>query len=407
MKLLIVSFFVIICILILLISKKKNREIDIPIPTYYHNDNKAHIYHKFKPQLNIKSSSPKYIFTNENYLHVRGFLSPSNPKIETISFANQDLIKIRRTPWIMKDNTKPIKQLFISSEEPLLFDIAEKYNFMLTKPRFSGSFKDIWLRDEFQVGYMDQYTYIMNGPRNRGLDDWIDNYSKKNNSVYHFHLENACPNVSYNFFGNLMCLNSTKVLYGVNKNGFGTCDRILDFINNQHEQELISIRTDWLAVGHVDEIVSVMPDGKIAMISPKLAIKHLLAMPPNTEILIADKIDKVSHILDKYGDYNLLLDEEMIETSRKKLNPEIHLPMLFQQDTNGKAVALTFNLANVIVDPRFIIAPLDNGPIVKGIPRWGKKLWMHFYPKVEIYQIDSSKFHYLLGGIHCASNEIR
>ena len=70
MKYLIVTL-VIICILIFLISKKKNREVDVPIPTYYHNNNKAHIYHKFETRVYLFSSSPRCIFADkENTLHV-------------------------------------------------------------------------------------------------------------------------------------------------------------------------------------------------------------------------------------------------------------------------------------------------------------------------------------------------
>ena len=389
----ILVIFIFILILIILSSPNKNREMNIPVPTYYHNSNQASIYHKLKPNELIGSTSKDKIYIDENnMLYVEGFISKENPKTETLTLRNQEKKKINRIPWLMKDNTHKIKELLISAEDPLLFDIAEKYKINVIKPKFSGSLTDIWLRDEFKIGYINRYPFILNGPRNKGLDSWIENYCQKRQNLHHFHLENNCPNNSYNFFGNLICLSPNKILCGVNQNGVGACNRILEFIKDQNEQELITINTSWLTVGHVDEVVTVMPDGKIAMVSPSLAIKQLSALPRNLPILLADKVDTVGNVLNKYQQYNLYLDHKMIEPIRKKLKPEINLPVLFYRGKSGKANALTFNLANIIVDPRFMIVPKNNGPVVNGIPRWGKKLWNHFYPKTELYQIDQLNY---------------
>ena len=403
----------ILAILILLytiypFSPLKLREKDIPVPSRYHNQKRAYIHHQFPKQSELFSSDSSRVYSTNNVLHVKGFRNKDfdgNIKLLTKQKDSEKLLEI--PPWVLRDNSHPIQHLFISCEDPILKSIAKKYNLQITQPKFVGSMNDPWLRDEFQVGYMDKYTYIMNGPKNGALDAWIETFCDKNIDVHHFHLENSCSGSSYDFFGNLVCLDKKRLIYGTNSDKNGMCPTILDFIRHQKHQELIPINTSWLAVGHADEIVSMMPGNKLAMISPGLAIKHLSALPPDHLVIIAEQVSTAGELLQKYGAYNLQIEENMLAETKKLLNPDILMPVLFKLTDDGRAQALTYNLVNVIVDPRFLIVPKDNGPVIDGKPLWGLNMWKHYFPSLDIFQVEMSEYHHLLGGLHCASNEIR
>jgi hypothetical protein len=389
------------------------RDQPIPVPSRYHHQKNAFIHHQFPRNVKIGGSNSDRVFVDEeNTLHVKGFRSTNfdgRVELHTVT-DSQKQTKILEVPaWTMRENSRPIDHLFISvGENKALRLVSERYGIEITRPKFAGALDDVWLRDEFQVGYIDNYTYIMNGPRNNPLDNWIESYCRNNKNLHHFHLEQSCIGSSYDFFGNLICLSQHKIAYGMNpETGIGMCTRILDFIRNQKKQDLVPVRTDWLAVGHVDEIICMMPGDKLAIVSPGLAVKQLLALEPDTPIMLADEVSTVGEVLDKFANYNLWIEDEMLKEVKQTLNPTVSLPVLFWPNEEGKADALTYNLVNVIVDPRFMIVPTDNGPIVNGALRWGLPLWNHHFPNTDIYQVDSSSFHHLLGGLHCASNEVR
>lgn len=403
----------IICLLIYLwyFNWITPRDNIIPVPTIYKKQNSPYIYHKFPVSAQIFSTHSKYLYKDKNIIFAQGFRSknfdgkiPIKIMFQNNEYNNENTI-LEIAPWVLKDNSNKITQLFVSSKinKKFLESFLNQYNINIIQ----CNHKEQWLRDEFQVGYMGNYTYIMNGPKNSSLDSWIERLSNKNKNLYHFHLEKLCSSSSYNFFGNLICIDSDKILYGTDEKGFGLCSTIIDFIKAQNKQKLIPVYTSWLSVGHIDEIVCLMPDNKIAMNSPGLAIEQLKAMEFDTPILLGNKYSTVGKVLKKYAKYNLMIENKYLQDAKNKINADIFLPILFRPDKNGRAIALTYNLVNIIVDPRFLITPKDNGPIINGIPRWGKKMWNYFFPKIDVCQIDISILHNAFGGLHCATNEIR
>ena len=405
--LIIVFCIIVLCILVCLFSLPSNtdRHRAIPVPTIYNGQHNAYIHHKFPTAVQISTNYPEYLHLDKNVLHVRGFRSTHFDGKIQIEVQNNDHKTeksiLRIAPWVLKDNHCKITQLFLSSQiTSSLGNSLNKYNVDIIQ----NNGNEPWLRDEFQVGYMDNSVYIMNGLKNNSLDIWIEKLCLRNKHLRHFHLEELSSG-GRDFFGNLICLQSNHLLYGVDEKGTG-CETILNFIKAQQMQKLTPIYTSWLSVGHVDEIVC-MIGNKLAMISPGLAIEQMMTMDSNTPILLGDKTSTIGQVLERYKKYNLMLENQYLEDAKKKLSPDILLPVLFRPDEKGRAVAMTYNLVNIIVDPRFLITPLDNGPIIKGIPRWGKKMWTYFFPEVDILQVDTTTLHNALGGIHCGSNEIR
>jgi hypothetical protein len=63
--------------------------------------------------------------------------------------------------------------------------------------------------------------------------------------------------------------------------GMGASDRLKMFLNSQEKQvaQTSGVPVDWLDVSHIDEVISFLPDGSVAVVDPALAWSLLAAIP--------------------------------------------------------------------------------------------------------------------------------
>ena len=111
---------------------------------------------------------------NQTCVAIHSLRSPQFNGHITVN-VDEELYDIYVDSWDAKDHSYPIKELFLSYKHPEISDIADKYNIKITY----NQTKDIWLRDEFFIGYVNEDPFILNGPRDRELDQWIATLSNK------------------------------------------------------------------------------------------------------------------------------------------------------------------------------------------------------------------------------------
>lgn len=344
----------------------------------------------------------KYLKNSQSCVQIQ---SLKHPEFDgTVSFhVGARLINLHVDSWIAKDNSYPIKELFCSYKHPEIEAMADKYGITITY----NPTRDIWLRDEFFIGYVNNDPFVINGPRNRELDSWIKKLSQKRSSMQ-IHSIDYYPDVDgLDYFGNLLVIKPHLFICGMDEQGDPLCRDVLDFIKAQRNAEFIYVYTSWLSVGHIDEILTVV-DGKIVVNSPGLAVRQLrelAAVNPAMPFFYGSKQSTVGEILETFGNYNLELESKIFKDIYKKIKPDLFVPALFRPNPNerSKAISLTYNMVNIVVDPRFLVVPLSNGPQQD----WGIKIWKNMFPLKDVIEIDTRRYHYLLGGIHCGTNEIR
>jgi hypothetical protein len=183
------------------------------------------------------------------------------------------------------------------------------------------------------------------------------------------------------------------------------------FLEAQGAQALLPLDTSWLSVGHVDEIVSVIPAGpsgpgsRLLMASPGLALAlleeadhlnrrrgaGLTAMFRGREwlergqVTLTPATTTVRELLTTHKDTNEELNNRLLAMEQRlcdglRLGPSeepVQVPVLFHaldtlvphqlgmisgEEVHARTTALTPNLANVLVLDRTVVAPRQEGP---------------------------------------------
>ena len=215
-------------------------------------------------------------------------------------------------------------------------------------------------------------------------------------------------------------------------------DQQLDFFNAQEVQApVLVVPSDWLYVGHIDEIFLVVPNPNadpdederpwsIVIASPSLAIE---ALEEASESGYGDaKVFEGRGYRYFGGDYettvdDLLLDSDLmdfndavqgiIDTVYEKLKTEIGLadedfreiPVLYE-DLSGWATALSPGMQNLVVADSVLFVPDPEGPHVNDVDVWQQDtrdalkdlgLAINF---VDVFY----SYHVLFGEAHCGTN---
>lgn len=235
----------------------------------------------------------------------------------------QDHVILRVAPWMMMPNTQPMEKVFVShldsfgqvDKTEVAKKLSEKFNKELKviidqqlKPETEENPKELdeyfeeikneenrgdrWVQDEIEFGYCQGVTHqikvVCDSPRDGKLDTFAKNQKQPDQG--HFQIEGNHPN-SLNSFGNLEVSPPVLPHYpfgriivgGSPTDGFGNSPRhmahqLRGFLQAQKVQPPIEIFTDWLAVGHVDEIINFIPIPK-AKPEDKIKFKMLIASP--------------------------------------------------------------------------------------------------------------------------------
>ena len=165
---------------------------------------------------------------------------------------------------------------------------------------------DRWIQDEVEFGYVQGATHfipvVFDSPRDRQLDGFPEK-SLLGPDLGHFQIGGSRPN-SLDSFGNLevsppVVVNGRnypfgRIVFGGRQHGdYSDVSRAMmpevrKFLYSQKVQSPFEIFTDWLTVGHVDEIVCFVPA------PTRLGFKVLLASPESAKALLT-RLSKSGH----------------------------------------------------------------------------------------------------------------
>jgi len=248
---------------------------------------------------------------------------------------DSDRVVYRVAPWIMIPNTMPVEKVytceikegkytnneFIKKLKEICEDKLKIDLDVISRGKHKG---DRWIQDQIEIGYTENINHrayvVFNSPRmsiSRG--GWFDLANKEDKakelvsnlankedraskliSPKVFQLGGSKPN-SLDSFGNLEVSPRVKVNgkdYPLGRIIFGGIDygnfsgkdvrqmmpELRQFLYAQKVQSPIEIFTDWLVVGHVDEILCFIPDSD----KEGKGFKVLLASPDSAKLLLTE-----------------------------------------------------------------------------------------------------------------------
>lgn len=400
--------------------------------------------------------------------------STKNPAVPFIASVQFRVAPFILTPNTQSSNSKRKKTLFVSEAKYAYFGkegyadnskfieklyeigtdnvdvIAEKY-----------TRNDPWMQDEIKFGYQEMPTsserdcenIVLNSPRNRGLDVFPI-YSLFESGEFGYVTRGGTgPRCSLDSFGNLDVTPPVdgyplgRIYFGGHKpnpSGREITPAMRDFLEFQGVQKPVELYTDWLLVGHVDEMMCFIPNQqpgsrgfKLALSSPRkfheilveLAYQHKDAIffegktgikgnPMQStvaELLLPHHWTPSNDKYQQYIDYNR-------EILKKELNLAdgdiIDIPAFYYPDEHGssgeapKASAYMPGMVNMVVYNEHVLIPKPFGPIIG--PRTGHcvieqcvlnlltplGLICHFIDDWDDYHIED-------GEIHCGTNVLR
>lgn len=403
----------------------------------------------------------------EGLLTVELFLSVGDKLL------GRDRAVFRVAPWIMTPNTLPVEQVYAcdvttskSSNSQFLSGLKEVCESLggsdflkIIPPNENKGLTDRdgdrWIQDEIEFGFSQSATHtlpvVCDSPRDRGLDAFPE--SRLLGSDFgHFQIEGSSDAGSLDSFGNLEVSPPVTVgqrRYPLGRIVFGGADyrgyddeprrmmpELRRFLHAQKVQSPIEIFTDWLHVGHVDEILSFVPADNAK------GFKLLLASPSKTKAILsglreAGHGDAVMFAKKKRendeGKYvsaeitvNKLLDwsklwednagyQKLIDLNREILTEGLGLgdadvfaiPVLFYGGKYKRTGAFFPNMVNHLVIGSTSIVPKPYGPVVNGKDIF-EEAFCATVPEREVCFIDDwYSYHQMLGEVHCGTNARR
>ncbi|MCB9687659.1 MAG: hypothetical protein H6738_10270 [Alphaproteobacteria bacterium] len=306
---------------------------------------------------------------------------------------------------------------------------------------------DVWIQDEIEFSWAttptDRMDMVIDSIRDRGLDPYPENrFEGDDFAAYTFGNERAN---TLDSFGNMEVtppidgFPAGRIYYGGHGSYIPQDAELHAFLDAQQVQDPLMIDTSWLCVGHVDEIMSFVPDPtaprgfRFAYSDIPLAYQILSAMPANTSL--PRWSGRRNHEIDTVG--QLLSDNALRQlnqdlatdhlapilaqvTAEWNLTPDeiISIPALFEEPRGcGRSVAaLIPGMANMLVvnmpggqtkvfmaDP-FLRTDLNDqttDPVIQAVRSvFPASIDLHFVDDWETY-------HMALGEVHCGTNTIR
>ena len=407
----------------------------------------------------------------------------------------EDVIQLKVSPLILLSNLEPAETSYVSrilgtweietestayttqrfrnATPPGVTDtiIADPYNGGL----------DQWAQDEFQICYQDSPEKAMYVVLDSERDDGLQPFplTLLGPDFGHIQVEDGVFGpTSFDYFGNLEvsppCTTAVgdyplgRIYYG-DDDTLDLEDRmdstLREFLARQGVQNPFTLVSSWLFVGHVDELMSIVPNPyathgwTVLLADPVLALDILTG-----DAVVSGGVDQALHI-PKYNDYSVVqLDALLGRTTsdgsmtieqynaaggalalhlqdcRDALETELELnmsedfytvPVLFDS-VDGTALAITPNLVNGGVFGTTLIAPdpflcaateedvnanyvLDpgedtNSNFMLDTTRDPFQVWLNANvpPGVNVEYVDDwFLYHIERGEVHCSSNEKR
>ncbi|MGD1899811.1 MAG: protein-arginine deiminase family protein [Phormidesmis sp.] len=372
----------------------------------------------------------------------------------------------RVAPWIMTPHTLPPAEVYaceMENNQQFLSDLKsalKELDIPLTVVPQEGHRGDRWIQDEIEFGYVQSPTHILpvvfDSPRDGGLDDYPE-LDLLGPDFGHFQVGDRSQN-SLDSFGNLEVSPPVtvkgrhypfgRIVFGGRQKGdYSETSRqmmpkLRHFLYAQKIQAPFELFTDWLLVGHVDEIISFIPadndQGFQVLVASPLSARNLLQKlsleghgntpmfeglrrsninhPPGTvttsaeitvdELLADTTFWENNHRYQSYMDSNLhILSEELGIGS----NYMTDIPVLFYPplEDNDRAVAYFPNMINHLVLDNSSLVPKPRGPIINGKCAF-EAAFEQVVPTRNVRFIEGwDAYHDQLGDVHCGTNTRR
>ena len=304
---------------------------------------------------------------------------------------------------------------------------------------------DVWVQDEIELGGTtgadgERLDVVVDSIRNRGLDSFPEKELVQP-GVIAATWGTPGTKTTFDSFGNLETTPPVpghpfgRIYYG-RTGGVGLNADLAAFLAAQEVQAPIELPTSWLCVGHVDEVLSTLPDP-----SSPLGFKLLVADVPSALAVIdaAPATQELGRYQFDHGyatvgalrsdpalrAYNLDLQAQHLDAIRTTMMQElglgeadvIRVPSLFERSSGcnspGRALALLPGMANLMVvnaegaavkvfvpDPFF----RDDGEGQESDP-FIAAFAARMPPGLELFFVDDwDVYHLSRGEVHCGAN---
>ncbi len=374
---------------------------------------------------------------------------------------SSDTVHLRAAPVLFPDNLQAPRQLFVmdipdgeDSNQALVgaFRDSLPEGVDLYELNADDYFYDRWVQDSWEVGTQlvpdgdggqREMITAMQTERSyggQGLDafvpgEWISQgrgfyYPGGDETAHNYggNLETSPPTAS-DPFGRMLFGGGTQALSGA-RNVDSMNENQVSFLNAQELQgPAIELSSEWLEVGHIDEILQFIPDlspdegghaFKIAIASPRLARDVLVGLRENgqggaTVFAGRRRSFSVDEVLDD-EEFNALneLAQARIEGVQVKLKATLHLsdddfrpvPVFFEDQGDGLVAAFNPGVQNLVTMGTRLFAPDPEGPVVNGEDAWqAATLASLADTDLDVVFVDVfQSYHELLGEAHCGTN---
>ena len=373
-----------------------------------------------------------------------------------------DRVVFRVAPWIMMPNNLPVEQVYTTQ---VVYGPTNNAQFLKGLQKVCDELEvplhvippmehygDRWIQDEVEIGYSRGAQHfihvVFDSPRDRGLDDFPER-KLLGPDFGHFQKGGSTPN-SLDSFGNLEVSPPVTVggqTYPLGRIIFGgrayvdfgddsrqMMPEVRKFLYAQKVQSPIEVFTDWLTVGHVDEILCFVPDSspkgfKALLASPRAAFKLLhewradghgdtimfkgmkrgdgTSAEITIEDLLADRDFRDGNgVFQEFMNLNQAIIEKHLGLDRGDI---IEIPVLFQvdRDPTGKlqrTLAYFPDMINHLVIGDVSIIPKPYGPKIDGECGFERAMRDALDWRDVRFIDDWYSYHEMSGEVHCGTN---
>jgi len=371
-----------------------------------------------------------------------------------------DRVLFRVAPWVMTPNHLPAKKVYACDmsgtsfpNTKFLADLGAALDEIgvplhVVPPQVNGG--DRWIQDEIEFGYSigpgHALPVVFDSPRDRDLDGFPE-ASLLGPDFGHFQIGGSQPN-SLDSFGNLevsppVTVNGRsyplgRIVFGGREYGNYNVEtrqmmpEIRRFLYAQKVQSPVEIYTDWLAVGHVDEIMCFVPaDNEIGfqmlMASPGRAAAILQRLSANGhddvvmfegkhrldgrsaertvgDLLADGRFWSANTIFQQYQDQNRGILQGALGIEDKDI---LEIPVVFYPPSTQRTLAYFPDMVNHLVIGNYSLVPKPYGPVVDGEDQFEKAFRDAMPTRTVKFIEDWYSYHELSGEVHCGTNCLR
>lgn len=378
-----------------------------------------------------------------------------------------DSVLFRVSPWIMTPNTLPAECVYVvklASGSNLEFlrgleaacdEAAVKLEVFASE--VTGG--DHWIQDEIEFGYSQTpkgaFPVVCDGPRgqeNEGLDALAESRLRGPGLGLIEIGSHLGDRTSLDSFGNLEVSPPVvvdgyeyplgRIVIGNRRSGPSNPNRdrrpalrLREFLYAQQVQSPFEIHSDWLSVGHVDEVISFVPAPN------RIGFQILIASPRTCEELFrrlhADGFDqatcwsgqvRIDHVTRETSPADETVDDLLNKSNLWAFNREcqtilddihgelerelglsgndiVEIPVAFKRMKDGRALAYFPDMVNHLVLGDISIVPKPYGPRLADRPDPIEQAFIDAVPQQKVRFIDDwIPYHEMSGEVHCGTN---